>query len=79
MLSISQEMLLVELESSKDILDKWIEKVAAGIPGVDVPLSGNTPDEDRLDVWLVEMMGELQLVSGKTANIVSVLNEFQTV
>jgi hypothetical protein len=79
MVPISQQILLEEIESAKLILDKWAEKVAAGIPGVDVPMSGNMPAGERLDLWLLEMMGELQLVSGKTANIVSILSELQSV
>lgn len=79
MLPISSPALLQELTTARDLLDKWVEKVQAGIPGVDVPMTGNSPAGDRLDVWLFELMGELQLVSGKTANIVSILNELQTV
>jgi hypothetical protein len=79
MLPLSQQALLNEIESAKAILDKWADKVAEGIPGVDVPMSGNSPAAERLDVWLLEMMGELQLVAGKTANIVSVLSELQQV
>jgi hypothetical protein len=77
MLPLSQQALLTELESAKTLLDKWIEKVEAGIPGVDVPMTGNMPAGERLDVWLVELMGELQLVSGKTANIAQILGEIQ--
>jgi hypothetical protein len=55
------------------VVDKWVEKVEAGIPGVDVPIEGNTPPEERLDRWLQELIGELRLVSGKTENAAQVL------
>lgn len=73
MLPISSQVLLAELQSVKAVIDKWVEKTSTGIPGVDIPVEGNTPPEERLDRWLSEIVGELRLVSGKTENVAQVL------
>jgi hypothetical protein len=73
MLAVSADVLHAELVSVKNIIDKWVEKTGAGIPGVDLPVEGNTPPEERLDTWLAELIGEVRLVSGKTENIAQVL------
>ena len=79
MLPLSQNVLLAELESARVVLDKWITKVSEGIPGIDTPVSGMSAPGERLDVWLLELIGEVQLVSGKTANLATVLTELQSV
>lgn len=73
MLPISREILHAELVSVKQIVDKWIDRIEEGIPGVDIPMEGNTPAEERLDIWLSELIGEIRLVSGKTENVAQVL------
>lgn len=73
MLPLSTETLAQELETVKAVVDKWVQKVAEGVPGVDVPMSGNAPSGDRLDLWLTELIGELRLISGKTLNLADVL------
>ena len=73
MLAVSADVLHAELVSVKNIIDKWVEKVGSGVPGVDIPIEGNTPPEERLDIWLAELIGEIRLVSGKTENIAQVL------
>ena len=73
MLPLSTPVILTELETMKVVLEKWIEKVQAGVPGVDVPMSGMTAPGDRIDVWLNELIGELRLVSGKSHNISEIL------
>lgn len=78
MIPLSPQVLLQEVLASRDILSKWVEKIQDGIPGVDVPMSGDAPVGERLDVWVLELMGELHLVSGKMANVVSVFSEFQS-
>lgn len=75
MLPIAQETLLREMDTIKAVVDKWHEKVAEGIPGVSYPISGNTPMGERLDQWLIELIGEMQFISGKTANLASILAE----
>jgi len=75
MLPVGSQTLIRELESIKAVVDKWCEKAAEGVPGVDFPISGNTPPAGRLDVWVTELVGELQLISGKSANLASVLAE----
>jgi hypothetical protein len=72
-LPVSTPVILTELESMTTVLEKWIEKVRNGVPGVDVPLSGMSAPGDRLDVWLNELIGELRLVSGKAHNISEIL------
>lgn len=74
MLPISKEVLATEIRSLKAIVDKWDEKVTKGIPGVDYPLEGNAPPEERLERWLAELIGEFRLVSGKTENVAQVLS-----
>jgi hypothetical protein len=66
--------MLQELETVQALVTKWIEKVSRGVPGVDVPMTGNTSVGDRLDVWLTELIGELRLVSGKALNLSEVLS-----
>jgi len=73
MLSISSDVLSAELVSLKAIIDKWAEKTSEGVPGVDFPIEGNTPPEERLDVWLNELIGELRLVSGRAEVVAQVL------
>lgn len=73
MLPVSTETLIRELESIKDLAAKWVEKAATGVPGVDTPISGNAGEDERLDVWMVELIGELRLISGKTHNLAEVL------
>ena len=73
MLPVSTHAMLAELESVKTLIDKWVEKVSMGVPGVDVPITGNSPVGDRLDLWLTELIGELRLVSGKTLNLSEIL------
>ena len=72
MLPVSTAVMLQEMETLKTIVDKWTEKVAQGVPGVDVPMTGNTGE--RLELWLTELVGELRFVSGKAANLADVLS-----
>ena len=73
MLPIATPVILAELESLKALLAKWEEKVGNGVPGVDLPMTGNSAPADRLDVWLTEFVGELRLISGKTHNLAEIL------
>lgn len=68
LLPVTQEVMLSELKSSKDILEAWIQKIEAGIPGMDVP----APPE-RLEDFMRAFCGELLIVSGKCENMSNVL------
>jgi len=72
-LPIATPSLLAEIQSVKVLIEKWEQKVAQGVPGFDVPMMGNTPAGERLDVWLTELIGELRLISGKTHNLSEIL------
>ena len=73
MIPIASETLLAEMTSIKAIVDKWVEKVSAGVPGEDSVPTGMVP-EQSLDVWITELVGELRLLSGKTENIAQVIS-----
>ena len=75
MLPVSTPVMLQELETLKDIVDKWKERLETqGVPGIDSPISGNSPAyASRLDHWLLELVGELRMVSGKAHNLAEVL------
>lgn len=73
MIPIASQTLLDEMSSIKVIVDKWVEKVAAGVPGTDTIPSGMDSGQ-RLDVWITELVGELRLVSGKTENIAQIIS-----
>jgi len=73
MLPLATNTILAELESLKYLVEKWAEKVAEGVPGVDTPMSGMAASGDRLDLWLNELIGELRLVSGKSHNLAEIL------
>lgn len=75
MLPVSTPVMLQELETLKDIVDKWKERLETqGVPGIDTPLTGNSPQyAHRLDLWLQELVGELRMVSGKAHNLAEVL------
>lgn len=73
MLPISTAVLHSELEALEALLAKWKERVANGVPGADVPLTGSTPAGERLDVWLTEFVGELRLASGKAHALAEIM------
>jgi hypothetical protein len=73
MLPLATPTILAELESVKDLVEKWVEKVSEGVPGVDTPMTGMAASGDRLDLWLNELIGELRLVSGKSHNLAEIL------
>jgi len=68
MLPVSPDLIHDELESAKKILEKWIEKVKAGLPVVD-----NPGDEMQLDLFIRELCGELRVCAGKCGNLSEVL------
>ena len=65
---VSADVLHNELETARGILDKWVKTVGEGLPCVDTP--GNP---EQLDQLLRELVGELQIVSGKCDTLVEVL------
>lgn len=68
LLAVTQETILSELKSSKDILESWIKKAEEGIPGLDIPAP-----PDRLEDFMRAFCGELLIVSGKCENLSNVL------
>ena len=68
-LPISPDVLHNELESARAIMEKWTQLVSKGIPGVDVPASPEASER-----FLRELVGELQLVSGRCDTVVEVLS-----
>ena len=71
-LPVSPDVIHSELEAAEKIISKWREKVSQGIPCVDVPA-----DEEALIRFLVEMCGELLLVSGKCQTLAGIVGESQ--
>ena len=69
MLAITPEILLVEMETSKKYLEEWIERVKAGIPGVDIPTT-----QDHSDLFIQQLCGSLLVISGKCENLSHVLS-----
>ncbi len=68
MLSITREVLLDELDAAKAIIDRWHKTIEAGIPVIDMPAP-----EDRLELFVRQLCGELLLVSGKCQSIAEIL------
>jgi hypothetical protein len=71
MMTISRDVLLKELETAREYLDKWITKVNEGIPGIDIPAAGDA--EEHIDVFVRELCGELRIISGKCDNLAEVV------
>lgn len=68
-LPISPDVLHNELETARAIMDKWTTLIGEkGIPGVDTP----APLQDT-ERFLREMIGELQVVSGKCDTLAEVV------
>jgi hypothetical protein len=70
MLPVSSEVLISELALAEKIIAKWKSKVEEGIPGVDL-----VANEDALASFVMELCGELSLVSGKCETLAAVLSE----
>lgn len=73
MLPISKEVLLKELETAREYLDKWHQRVQDGIPGLDIPATGTA--EEHIEEFMRELYGELRVVSGKCDTLSDVLSE----
>lgn len=73
MFAVSREVILNELRSARDYLDRWIGAVSSEIPGVDIPASGDV--DVKQDSFVRELCGELRVVSGKCDTLAEVLAE----
>lgn len=73
MLTVSRDVLLKELETSRDYLANWVERIQAGIPGIDLPATGNA--EEHLESFIRELCGELRVVAGKCESLSEVVAE----
>lgn len=67
---VSTEILLVELRTVRDIIEKQIAKLEAGIPGQDVPQG--RPDAQVS--FAESFCGELLIAAGKIETIASVVS-----
>ncbi len=67
-LPVSADVIHNELEGARGILEKWIKIVGEGLPCIDTP--GNP---EQLDQLIRELVGELQIVSGRCDTLVEVL------
>jgi len=71
MLTASPEVIHNELETCIAILTKWKGKTEQ-IPGIHIPVTGDRAPQ-ALEAWLRELVGELQIVSGKCDTLADVL------
>ena len=60
MLTVSPEVIHNELETAVKVLQKWQEQLGR-IPGVTVPAG----DPQAFNLFLMQLIGELRVVSGK--------------
>jgi hypothetical protein len=70
MLNVSLDTVHDELESSKKIIDIWLERLSRGLPVIDVPGS-----ETQLDQLIRELCSDLRVVAGKCGNLSEILLE----
>lgn len=72
-LPVSPDVIYDELKSARDILDKWVERLGTKqIPNVDMP----GQDPRALEFFLNELVGELQVVSGKCDTLSEIIGRF---
>lgn len=70
---ISDDLILMELEGVRRVVQKWIEKTEAGIPGVTAPCTG---DRDvSLGKWTKEFWSEMLVCSSKCETLARVIAE----
>lgn len=68
MLPISKLVLIEELTLAQRILNKWQQKLADGIPGVELPAA-----EEEREFFLQEFCGELMLLAGKFERVAEIM------
>jgi hypothetical protein len=66
---ISSNLILTEIDSAQAILARWRERVAEGIPGLDLPAS----TEEAAAVFFDELSSELFVSAGKIENLAHAL------
>jgi len=71
-LPINPEHLYSELESIEKIVSRWREEVGGGIVGLDKPAVNA---EEKLELFVRQLTGELFFVAGKCQNMAVVLSE----
>jgi hypothetical protein len=69
LLPVSTELLQSEILSARDILDRQLAKLEAGVPGQDIPA---TRPEALLE-FVDQLCGELLVAAGKLETVVSVV------
>jgi hypothetical protein len=68
-LPINRQILIDELTSSRDILNKWIVDLGSNVPNEDFPAN-----EKALFDFINNMCSEISLVSGKLDSIYSAIS-----
>ena len=68
---VTPELLQHELQGARAILDKWIQQINDGIPGVTIP----TTSEEAFENWMVQFCGELMVCAGKCETISHIMSE----
>lgn len=68
MLTVNPATITEELQAARKILDKWVERMNAGLPTIDHPGS-----EEQLELLMREFCGELKICAGKCATLSEVL------
>lgn len=70
MLPVEQDLIRSELVGTKEILEKWISRVEAGLPMLDQPGT-----EQALDDFIRALCGELLVAAGRCETLSAVLRE----
>lgn len=71
-LPVNPETIHEELEQIERIVARWRESVGKGIVGIDLPAQDA---EERLEMYLRQLTGELLFVGGKCTNLAMILAE----
>ena len=67
---IEADTLFNEIEQVRDLLQKWMTRIEAGVPEDEIPA-----EEQNAAVWRYQLRGEVQLCAERLAALVDVLEE----
>jgi len=70
MIAISKELLNTQIDVAQRLLKKWQDKLAQGIPGIDLPADDFTSEQ-----FTREMVAEFLVVAGMFETLATVINE----
>lgn len=68
MWSLEADTIRDEVEQILDILNRWKERLANGIPGDDI-----VSNEENAEIFKYRLVGELKLAAGRLAAVIEVL------